>query len=266
MNDPLELFQLFDPLDANVQFGAEFPRELATVSRLWFACGYRPGIAAYLNFFLLKDFIVTHDTAYPPRFQSFRAMANSFYQTDLFIRELTDSGPQPTGGISSKAVRATLQGIMQRHQRISIPGWMMTYFGWSLLENVERQCAPLTDEEQRLHLAYMTKAYRIMGVAFSERREWMTQFARLVEERHAGLTPAVERHARNILLIGEMIGVSSQRAALAAMLPERTRVIFEDLYPQVRPHPLYRQGARVWGRLFMKQARGAPRVAVPVTE
>ena len=54
--------------------------------------GHRPGIGAYLNFFLLRDFIVTHDTAHPPRFKSFRSMADSFYQTDLFIREVTDSG------------------------------------------------------------------------------------------------------------------------------------------------------------------------------
>ena len=41
------------------------------------------------------------------------------------------------------------------------------------LENVEKQCAPLTVDEQRLHLAYMCKTYRIMGMPFSEKRDLM---------------------------------------------------------------------------------------------
>ena len=89
MADYLELFQRFDPpyqRFENSMLGAGFAAELDTVSRMWFACGYRPGIGAYLNFFLLRDFIVTHDTAHPPRFHSFRSMADSFYRTDLFIR------------------------------------------------------------------------------------------------------------------------------------------------------------------------------------
>src|ERR1043166_1706901 len=96
MGMPLELFLSFDPpyerFD-NSMLGPEFAAELDLVSRLWFRCGYRPGIAAYLNFFLLKEFIRTHDTNFPPRFRTLRSMADSFYQTDLFIREVTDSGP-----------------------------------------------------------------------------------------------------------------------------------------------------------------------------
>src|SRR5262249_18388619 len=146
----------------------------------------------YLNFFLLRDFIVTHDTAYPPRFQSFRSMAGSFYQTDLFIRDVTDSGRVATGGISAAPVRRTLQAIMQRHQRLAIPAWMMTYFGFSLLENVEKQCAPLSADEQRLHLAYMSKAYRLMGIAFGERRPLLEAFSRRVEAAHTGASPNLE--------------------------------------------------------------------------
>lgn len=77
--------------------GPEFPGELDLVSRLWFRCGYRPGIGAYLNVFLLRDFITTHDTNYPPRFETFKSMATSFYRTDLFIRDVTDSGREATG-------------------------------------------------------------------------------------------------------------------------------------------------------------------------
>ena len=111
MTEYLDLHQRFEPpyerFD-NAMLGAEFPAELDLVSRLWFRCGYRPGIGAYLNFFLLRDFITTHDTNFPPRFKSFRSMADSFYQTDLFIREVTDSGARPSGGISSARVREML--------------------------------------------------------------------------------------------------------------------------------------------------------------
>lgn len=253
-------YERFDP----AMLGPEFAEELSLVSGLWFKCGYRPGIAAYLNFFLLRDFIVTHDTAYPPRFHSFRSMAQSFYQTDLFIRDVTDSGKQPTGGISGAPVRSALHGIMTRHQRLAIPGWMMTYFGFSLLENVEKQCAPLTAEETRLHLAYMSKAYRIMGLAFSERRALLEQFSRGVEAAHVGRSPELEKHARNILVLGEMIGVSSAYDAIARMLPEATRAVFGEIYRRVRPALPRRLAARLLGRLSMPQAIGAPRKAVPV--
>ena len=69
----LELYREFDPPYERFErsmLGLEFPAELDLVSRLWFRCGYRPGIGAYLNFFLLRDFIRTHDTNFPPRFAS----------------------------------------------------------------------------------------------------------------------------------------------------------------------------------------------------
>jgi hypothetical protein len=138
-----DLYRRFDaPYERfdNSMLGPEFAVELDLVSRLWFRCGYRPGIGAYLNFFLLRDFICTHDANFPPRFASFRSMADSFYRTDLFIREVTDSGAQPSGGISSAKVRELLRQIQQRHVKVKIPPWMQTYFGFSLLENVEKQC------------------------------------------------------------------------------------------------------------------------------
>jgi hypothetical protein len=261
-----ELFRRLDPpydrFDDSM-LGPAFPAELDLVSRLWFRCGYRPGIGAYLNFFLLRDFITTHDTSYPPRFASFRAMAKSFYRTDLFIRDVTDSGVQPTGGISSPRVRELLRQIMQRHERVRIPPWMQTYFGWSLLENVERQCAPLADEDKRLHLAYMSKTYRIMGVPFSEDRDLLERWSRLVEEEQAGVTENVPKRSRHILELGEMIGVPSGPDSILPMLPSRTREVFEPLYPSVRPRLPRRLWARLLGRLLMPRAVGAPRRAVP---
>src|ERR1700687_2074738 len=243
----LEIYSRFDPPYAafdNSLLGPEFSQELETVSRMWFACGYRPGIAAYLNFFLLRDFIVKHDTAYPPRFQSFKSMADSFYQTDLFIREVTDSGLRPTGGISNREVRDLLAQIMARHQNVTIPLWMMTYFGFSLLENVEKQCSGFTEQEKQWHLQYMAKTYRIMGMPFSFDRAEMERFAREVEAAHAGPSPRLEKHARNILILGEMVGAPSAYASISSFLPEKTRETFKPIYERVRPSLLKRVGAR----------------------
>ncbi len=266
MSAYLDLFKTFDPAFPsfdNSQLGAEFPAELDLVSRLWFRCGYRPGIGAYLNFFLLRDFITTHDTAYPPRFQTFKAMATSFYMTDLFIRDVTDSGATPTGGISSPKVRETLQRIQQRHRNVKIPEWMQTYFGFSLLENVEKQCAPLSDDDKRLHLAYMSKTYRIMGMPFSQNRADLERFSREIEAEQAAVTDNVPRHSVHILRLGEMIDVPSSPESILPMLPSKTRTVFEPLYPKVRPGPLRRVWSRLLGKLLIPKAVGAPRKAVP---
>jgi type IV secretory pathway protease TraF len=92
----------------------------------------------------------------------------------------------------------------------------------------------------------------------------MEQFARSVERAHAGPSPNVERHARNILIIGEMIGVRSAADRLGRMLPEPTRKEFERIYPRVRPGPALRLAARAFGSVAMKRAIGAPRKAVPL--
>lgn len=248
----------------NSMLGPEFPAELELVSRFWFKCGYRPGIGAYLNFFLLRDFITTHDANYPPRFASFKSMATSFYRTDLFIRDVTDSGVQPTGGISGIRVRDMLRQIQQRHQKVNIPPWMQTYFGFSLLENVEKQVGPLTEDEKRLHLAYMAKTYRIMGMPFSQDRALMEEFSRKIEAEQAAVTSNVPRHSVHILRLGEMIGVSSDADSILPMLPPKTRAVFEPLYPQVRPGPLRRVWCRALGKMLMPKAVGAPRKAVPL--
>lgn len=250
-----------ESFDATVA-GPGFPDELSVTSRAWFACGYRPGIAAYLNFFLLRDFIILHDEAFPARFATFRSMADSFYRTDLFIRDVTDSGPRPTGGISSARVRGMLAGIMRRHAKIAIPPWMMTYFGFSLVESVERRL-DMPDSERPLHLSYMAATYRIMGIRFSCDREEMESFARAVESAHAAPSPQLERHARRILLLGEMIGAPSAAESVLPLLPAATREVFEPMHARVRPGALRRAGAQVAGRVLVRSAIGAPRKAVP---
>jgi hypothetical protein len=264
--DPNEAFREIaaTTTDSAGGLGHELAAELATVSALWFRCGYRPGIGAYLNFFVLRDFIVLHDERYPPRFASLKTMAKSFYETDLFIRAVTDSGREPTGGISSPAVRRLLEQIMARHRAIGIPAWMMTYFGWSLFECVEKQCAPLGGEEQRLHLAYMARVYALMGVPFAADRGRMTAFARAVERVHAAPSPRLDEHGAAILRIGEMIGVSSHPASILPMLPDATRAVWAPRHAGARPGPVRRLAARVLGKLLLPQAVGAPRVAVPL--
>lgn len=191
-------------------------------------------------------------------------MAQSFYRTDVFIRAVTDSGSQPTGGISSPKVRHLLASIMARHTRVAIPAWMMTYFGFSLIENVEKQVTGFTVHERQLHLDYMAKVFRIMGIPFSADRAVLERFARGVEAALAGPSPYLERHARHILVLGEMVGVPSTLAALEGILPDATRTHFRAIYPQVRPGLMRRWTARAIGRFTMKRAIGAPRKAVPV--
>jgi hypothetical protein len=154
---------------------------------------------------------------------------------------------------------------MERHQRLSIPPWMMTYFGYQLLECVEQATAASPEECQR-HLSYMAKALRIMGIPFSDSREKMVAFARDIERHHAGTSPNLEKHARNILVLGEMVGVSSDCETILSMLPEATRKIYAPIHSRVRPGFLKRHFSRVAGRFLIPQAIGKPRKAVPWME
>ncbi|MFY9341303.1 MAG: hypothetical protein WAT39_02355 [Planctomycetota bacterium] len=267
--------EAFDPQAASARFeapfaaftpaclGDDFAAELRTVSGLWFRCGYRPGVAAYLNFFLLRDFITLHDERFPPRFRDWKAMAKSFYETDLFIRAVTDSGREPTGGISSPHVREQLASIMARHRAIGIPLWMMSYFGWSLLEAVETTCAPLTGEQQRLHLDYMSRTWRLMGVPFTSDRARGVAFARAVERRHAAPSPRLLEHARAILRIGELIGVRSAPDRILPMLPTATQTLFAPMATLARPGLPRRVLCRLLGPLLVPRAVGKARIAVP---
>lgn len=262
----LQLHQRFDPpyehFDDSM-IGPEFARELDLVSRLWFRCGYRPGIGVTLNFLLLGEFLALHQARYPSRFPSLRAMMDAFHRIDVFVRAVTDSGVQASGGISSADVRGILKGIRQRHGRSGIPGWMLTYFGFNAVEMAEKQC-PLSTEEKRLHLAYISKVFRIMGVAFTENRDELEQFARQVEERHAAVIEDAPKLLRYVLCIAEMAGVSSGPKSILRMLSPRVCAVFAPVYSNVRPGPLRRIAYRLLGRFLLPRAVGEPRSAVPV--
>ena len=122
----------------------------------------------------------------------------------------------------------------------------------------------MSDDEKRLHLAYMSKTYRIMGMPFSQDRARMEEFSRQIEAEQAAVTENVPRHSVNILRMGEMIGVSSGPDSILPMLPPKTRAIFEPLYPSVRPGAIRRVWCRILGRLLMPKAVGTPRKAIPI--
>lgn len=244
--------------------GPEFPREFDLVSRLWSRCGYRPGIGVTLNFLLLGDFLALHQLKYPSRFPSLRAMMDAFRRIDVFVRAVTDSGAQPSGGISSPGVRSILGTVRDRHARSGIPGWMLTYFGFSVVEMVERQCT-LSAEEKRLHLAYIGKAFRIMGVPFTQNRDELERFARQIEEHHAAVIEGAPQLLHYVLCVSEMAGVSSGPQSILRMLPPRVRAVFEPIYPNVRPGPIRRIAYRLLGRFLLPRAVGEPHSAVPIT-
>jgi len=243
-----------------------FPQELELVSRLWFATGHRPTVAAFLNLELLCELSLTRDRTFPRRFQSFRSLRRSFLEADRLLRDVTDSGKKATGGISSDDVRTRLAFVADRLRRTPIEGWMPTYFAFSLVECVERAAPEVTAEERRLHLAYLAKAFRLMGVSFSNRRETMQQFARQVEAAYTGRSPALERHARNVLLLGEALGVPAEFRELAPLLAEGPRRLFREIYPEVRPDPWQRHLARASGRFLVSPAASEPRRAVQATD
>ena len=92
----------------------------------------------------------------------------------------------------------------------------------------------------------------------------MEQFARSIESVHAGTSPHLEKHCRNILALGEMVGVSSDYDSLASKLPVATREIFAPIHPKTRPGALKRPFLRIAGRILVKRAIGDPaRKAVP---
>lgn len=243
-----------------------FPQELELVSRVWFETGRRPTLAAHLNLTLLCELALTHDRELPQRFQSLRSLRRSFVETDRFLRDVTDSGRKATGGISSDDVRTRLAFVADRIRRSRIPRWMPTYFAFSLVECVERAAPGLGPEEKQLHLGYLSKAFRLMGLSFSNRREQMEEFARQAEGAHTGRSPFVERHVRDLLLLAEMLGLPADFNALATLLPDDSRRLFREIWPQACPDPWQRQLARASGRFFASPAAGKPRRAVQVTD
>ena len=128
---------------------------------------------------------------------------------------------------------------MARHQRLAIPLWMMTYFGYQLLECVE-QATEASPEDCRRHLSYMAKALRIMGVPFSDDRERMIAFARDAE--------VLENDGEELLsqfsdpIAGEML---TRRDMIAAPPDIRMREVLEIRHTACSPVALVEDGRLV---------------------
>jgi hypothetical protein len=264
--------RIFEELDPPYETPPEedlrdgFPQELELVSRIWFETGRLPALAAHLNLVLLCEFALTHDREFPHRFQSLRSLRTSFLETDRLLRDATDSGKKATGGISSDDVRTRLAFVSDRLRKSKVPRWMPTYVAFSFVECVERAAPRITLEEKALHLSYLSKVFRIMGLSFTNRREQMEEFARHVEGAHTGRSPLLKTHARNLLLLAEMIGVSAEFNAIAPLLAEGPRKLFREIYPEIRPDAWQRQLARASARFFASPSAGKPRRAVQATD
>ena len=143
----------------------------------------------------------------------------------------------------------------------------MAYFGFQLMEAGENEYPDLSEEDRQRHLNYFSKTYRMMGIPFSTDRGIMEKFARSVETSHAGQSQHLTMHARNILALGEMVGVPSHAETITDRLPEATRTVFAPLHSGVRPGPAKRLLLKTAGRLLVRKAIGHPgRRAVPFTQ
>ncbi|HKJ89289.1 MAG TPA: hypothetical protein VKA48_12375, partial [Gammaproteobacteria bacterium] len=111
---PEDLAALFARLDPPLGPG-ETPRpdpgDLEAARYLWRAGSYRCGITAYLVFFLLGDFLAHARRMRPRRFGSLAPFARSFDYTDRFIKQVTDSGRKPSGGLANLRVAELLRRI-----------------------------------------------------------------------------------------------------------------------------------------------------------
>lgn len=241
------LYARLDPPLAREAAGAFAPREREAARHLWRAGSYRCGITAYLTFFLLGDFLAHARQARPRRFDALLPFARSFDYTDRFIKQITDSGRRPSGGLDSPAVVDLLRRIQAAHDRIRVPHWMMVHFGFTLLEQLERDLDAQDPDLLHHHLGYMARAYRTMGIPFSADRALMETLCRDIEHRFARWEPAAGPCGRRLLFLGQLVGVSPREGELAPLLPEAVRPLFRAHYAEMRPGPLARTAGSVLG-------------------
>ena len=225
------------PAYTRVEFGPEYAKELEATRYIWKEGSYRAGITVHIMFFLLGDLLEAGARDRPERFGRLRQFARSFDFTDVFIKQVTASGRGRArgDGLGSAEVQGLLKGIQRIHDDIDIPHWMMTYFGFALLEQVEEDIGTLSEAVKQYHLQYMTRVYRSMGIPFSDDRELMVDFCREVEREYYRYTPLAAEYTRRLIFLGLITGVPATRECLAATLPDTLRAAFETRYEQLRP-------------------------------
>jgi hypothetical protein len=241
------LYARLNPPLAREDAGPVDPREREAARYLWRAGSYRCGITAYLTFFLLGDFLAHARQARPRRFDALLPFARSFDFTDRFIKQVTDSGRRPSGGLDSPSVIDLLRRIQAAHDRIRVPHWMMVHFGFTLMEQLERDLDVQDPDLLRHHLGYMARAYRTMGLPFSTDRALMETLCRGIEHRFARWEPAAGPCGRRLLFLGQLVGVAPQERELAPLLPEPVRPLFRAHYAEMRPGALTRAAGGLLG-------------------
>ena len=236
---PNEALGLYTQLDLPLT-GKEAPKDLGprdheAAAYLWRAGSYRCGITAYLTFFLLGDFINHAGAVRPERFGRLDKLARSFDYTDRFIKRVTNSGRHPSGGLASPEVVRLLRTIQSAHDRVRVPHWMMVHFGFTLLEQLEADLAETDPVMRHHHLRYMARAYRLMGLPFSDDRELMQALARRIEERHARWEPLAASYGWRLLVLGQVMGVSPDQENLAPLMPATVRPLFRERFEAMAP-------------------------------
>jgi hypothetical protein len=255
---PPEVAELYRQLEPPYA-GGEAPeievRDREAAAYLWQAGGYRCGISAYLVFFLLGDFVAHARRMRPRRFGSAWAFARSFDYTDRFIKQVTDSGRPRSGGLANPEVVRMLRRIQAAHDRIRVPHWMMVHFGFTLLEQLERDLDESDPLLRHHHLRYMAAVYRTMGLPFAADRERLVALCRGIECARVRWERCAGPYGRRLLFLGQLVGVPADPEQLAPLLPETVRPLFEGYSQTMRPGPGTRLAGGVLGGLLYPARR-----------
>lgn len=245
------------PAYTRIEFGAEYAKELEATRYIWKKGSYRAGITVHIMFFLLGDLVEAGARDRPERFGRLGKFARSFDFTDVFIKRVTASGRgrAQAEGLASAEVQGLLKGIQRLHDDIDIPHWMMTYFGFALLEQVEDDIGTLSETAKQYHLQYMMRVYRTMGIPFSDDRDLMVDFCREVEREYYRFTPLAVEYSRRLIFLGLITGVPAKREWLAATLPGTLREAFESRYEQLRPSAVALALGKLLGLLYYPYRR-----------
>lgn len=226
------------PLD-ELGVDENYAEQLAATQYIWQKGGYRCGITAHIIFFLMSPGFVTKSAEVRPnRFGKMLNFGKSFDFADTFIKKVTASGhgQQYELGIADENVQKFLKSIQRAHDELDIDHREMVHFGYRLMQQLEDDIGDLTPSHKQLHLQYFNKAYRIMGIPFSDDRQLLEEFCLELEKRYAnfnqGLSPP---YCQKLLFIGLTVGVPCDRESLARLLPAYTKPIFEKHYTELKP-------------------------------
>ena len=232
------LFSQLSPPIENPEFDGVYQDELQTTQYIWKIGSYRCGITVHIIFFFMAPgFVEKAKNVRPQRFGNLIKFANSFDFTDIFIKQVTASGRGKARGIGLQDpnIQRMLKNIQQMHDRHNISHIDMVHFGYRLMQQLESDIGHLTEEQKQLHLQYMSRVYRTMGIPFSADRELLETLCEAIEEKHATFTDVTAEYCQRLLFLGLTVGVPCDKQSLAKSLPQHIRPLFETHYDQLKP-------------------------------